>query len=316
MSRFEKLDVALLVAWKRIRSAWHVLSRVLAYILGSMALAVVVYALFALVYSTDEEKRLREENRSYEQAFEYIAPRASMLEDAITGLQYKDNEIYDLVFHSNAPNVDPMASLDMFYASDTIPPTRLASYTAVKADTLLERTRAVDAAFGNILRTLASETYVLPPMELPLRGISYPQVGAGLGRRYNPFYKAEVYHSGQDFIVERGVPVYAAADGVIGDGTGTFKNLGNLVEIRHEGGYVTRYAHLDNVYVLRGERVRRGQKIGTVGMTGESYAPHLHFEVMQGGEYLDPMGFLFASVGPEEYANMLYMSTNTMQSMD
>ena len=88
------------------------------------------------------------------------------------------------------------------------------------------------------------------------------------------------------------------------------------MEIKHAGGYTTHYAHLDNVYVLKGQKVRRGQKIGTVGMTGKSYAPHLHFEVLRDGVHMDPVNYIFASVGPDEYANMLYMSVNTMQSMD
>jgi len=301
---------------KATRTVWGLVRAVLYYVLGTLALAIFAYVIFALVFSTDTERKLRRENRAYSQAFAELDGKEEQLKDVVAGLQYKDNEIYDVVFHANAPSVDPMAKLDVFYASDTIPSTSLASYTRDKADSLLKRTVAVDAAFGTILRTVGVEGYTLPPMEVPVKDLTYPQVGAGPGQKFNPFYKAYVFHGGLDLVLTRGTAVHATADGVVGEGTGYFKTLGNLVEIVHDGGYVTHYAHLDDVCVLRGQKVKRGQKIGTVGMTGKSYAPHLHYEVLKDGVRMDPVNYIFASVGPDEYANMLYMSVNTMQSMD
>lgn len=298
------------------RSIWHLVRAVLYYVLGTMALAIVVYLVFALVFNTDAERRLHRENRMYEKNWELLMQREQMLSGTIDGLQYKDAEIYDQVFHAVPPEVDPMSSLDMFYASDTIPAEKLSSYTRDKADSLLAKAARVDAAFGRILRTVAVEEFPLPPMQLPVEGLTYPQVGASIGQKINPFYKAYVFHGGLDIIMTRGTPVYATADGVVAPGTGTFRTLGNLVVIDHGNGYTTMYAHLDDVCVLRGEKVRRGQRIGSVGMTGSSYAPHLHYEVYKNGDQLDPMGFVFASVSPDEYANMLYMAANTMQSMD
>ena len=74
--------------------------------------------------------------------------------------------------------------------------------------------------------------------------------------------------------------------------------------------------HLSEINVSKGQRVRRGAKIATVGMSGNAYAPHLHYEVLLDGEFRDPVGYLFGSVAPEEYPNFLYMSINTRQSMD
>lgn len=290
--------------------------RILIFLLGSLVLAIVLYVLAALMFSTDLEKRLKFENDNYQETFAHIEDHIEMLEDAIAGLQYKDNDIYQQVFHANAPQVDPMGSLDVFFASDTIPDSKLSEYTDSKAEALLARTTAVDAAFGRILRTVSSEKYAYPPMRLPLENISYPQVGASLGQKINPFYKAYVFHSGIDFIVGRGTEVYAVADGVVGEGTTVSKTRGKVVEIVHRSGYSTEYHHLDDVFVRKGQNVRRGQKIGTVGMTGKSYAPHLHYEVRHEGTPLDPVNYIFASLTPDVYANMLFMAANTKQSMD
>ena len=93
-------------------------------------------------------------------------------------------------------------------------------------------------------------------------------------------------------------------------------SYGNCVKIDHGNGYLTRYAHLENTRVLKGQKVTRGQRIGQVGMSGNSFAPHLHYEIQKDTLLMDPLNYLFASVSPDEYMRMLFMSVNTGQPMD
>ncbi len=88
------------------------------------------------------------------------------------------------------------------------------------------------------------------------------------------------------------------------------------MEIDHGNGYVTRYAHLADVGVGKGRVLKKGARIGYVGVSGNSFAPHLHYEVLRDTLVMDPVNYLFASVTPEEYVNMLVMSVVTGQSMD
>ena len=290
--------------------------KLLRYFLMTVTLAVFVYLLFALVVSTDVEKKLRTENRYYEEVYPELAPEADLLEDAVAYLQHKDNSIYRDVFNIDAPGTDPINSLEFLFGSDTIPDTKIVSYTAAKSDALVSDAAAIDAGFERIFAMLASSDTPLPPMMMPVKNISYPQIGASRGMKQNPFLKARIQHNGLDIIALQGSPVLAAADGTVKSVTHSGKGAGNVVEISHEGGYVTRYAHLSVISVTAGQRVERGRKIGTVGMSGNAYAPHLHYEVMKDGVWLDPVNHLFASVGPEDYSNMLFMAINTEQSMD
>ena len=89
-----------------------------------------------------------------------------------------------------------------------------------------------------------------------------------------------------------------------------------MVEIDHGNGYVTRYAHLADVEVREGRRLEKGTRIGYVGVSGNSFAPHLHYEVLKDTLVLDPVNHLFASVSPEEYMNILIMAVSTGQSLD
>lgn len=298
----------------RVR-AGRILLVSLAYLLATFTLAVLVYCFFALFWRTDVERELKREIRMYERLYPSFAPKEELLRDGIANLQYKDNEIYEQAFHSNAPDADPMAGSDFMFASAAVPDAKIAAYTRDKADSLLATASDIDAAFARIFRSLASSGSVIPPMRLPLEDISYSQVGASVGKKMDPFYKAYVYHEGLDLIVARGTPVLASASGVV-QKVQTSKKLGKTVELLHDGGYVTVYAHLESVSVRAGQKLQAGQRLGTVGMSGKAFAPHLHYEVRLGDEFLNPVNCLFASVSPAEYANMLYMSVNTKQSMD
>lgn len=293
----------------------RVLTGTLVYLLVVLVVTVLAYGLLSLVLNTDTERRLRSEIRMYERMYPELEPREEMLSDAIALLQHKDDRIYGQVFHSTAPAADPMAHLDRFYASDTIPDQDLAVYTGAKADSLLSLSSRIEQAFRSAFAALGDSSNVIPPMSLPLEELSYSQVGASVGTKLDPSYGAYVFHEGLDFIVPRGTEVLAAAAGVVSRVENS-KKFGRTVEITHAGGYKTVYAHLETVSVRRGEKVSRLEAIGTVGMTGKAFAPHLHYEVRQGEFTLDPVHYLFASVDAEEYANMLYMAVNTMQSMD
>ena len=113
-----------------------------------------------------------------------------------------------------------------------------------------------------------------------------------------------------------GNDVLAAADGTVISVSKSRKGPGNVVEIDHGNGYRTRYAHLQDMNVRKGRTVRTGDVIGHVGMSGLSYAPHLHYEVWRDTVLCDPVNYFFGSVDPEEYASMFIVSVVTGQSLD
>ena len=297
------------------RKIWRAVLRLVLYMLMTLTLAVLTYGVFALFFRTDTERRLRREIRLYERLYPELEARSGLLEDAIADLQHKDDRIYDQVFHASAPEIDPMRDRDALSVADSLSSGELVRQTALKADSLLRRSTAVDSAFALIFKTLADAETVLPPMILPIEDITYPQIGASTGRKIQPFYKAYVRHEGIDMIVQRGTPVRATADGTVVSASSS-RTGGNTVRLRHAGGYETVYAHLESMSVRTGAKVKAGQQIGAVGMSGQAVAPHLHYEVRKDGVAVDPVSYFFASVSPGEFSNMLYMSVNTMQSMD
>ena len=116
-------------------------------------------------------------------------------------------------------------------------------------------------------------------------------VGSGFGFRSDPFSGRAALHTGLDFPTDVGTPVHAAAGGMV-QLSEFHPEYGNLVEIDHGNGLVTRYAHNSKVLVNVGDLVKRGQVISEVGTSGRSTGAHLHFEVLVDGVPQDPAKFL------------------------
>jgi len=116
-------------------------------------------------------------------------------------------------------------------------------------------------------------------------------ISSYFGEREDPFSGHEAYHKGVDFAGTTGSSVMAVAAGVVtwaGERTG----YGNLVEINHGDGYVTRYAHNERTLVRVGQTMKRGDAVALMGSTGRSTGPHVHFEVLRNGRQVDPLSFI------------------------
>ncbi|HED09716.1 MAG TPA: M23 family metallopeptidase [Caldithrix abyssi] len=128
----------------------------------------------------------------------------------------------------------------------------------------------------------------LPSLKPVLTGV----ISSGFGLRRHPIYKVRKHHDGLDFSAAKGTPVYASADGTVSF-TGRVNGYGKLIKLNHKYGFVTRYGHLSKIVVRRGQQIKRGQKIGEVGSTGLSTAPHLHYEVRYYGKAVNPSAYYF-----------------------
>ncbi len=286
------------------------------YLLISVSLACFYYIIFSLFVSTDTEKRIRQENALYSSRYGEMVRKEKLLEDVVSGLQRRDDRIYKEIFDAVAPTRSPLDDAVFLSGSDSIPDRDIVDYVSRKAVRLNGMAASIESNLAHVTEVLSSNPSSLPPLSLPVEGIDYTKTGASVGRKLNPFYKVAATHEGIDLVAPQGTPVMAAAPGTVSKVELMKKGYGNMVEISHGNGYVTRYAHLAQVNVSKGQKVAKGRKIGEVGMTGKTFAPHLHYEVRRDSTVLDPVDHFFASVGPGEYAGMMIMSATVGQSMD
>jgi len=131
-------------------------------------------------------------------------------------------------------------------------------------------------------------------------GIFWPvqaRITSTFGMRYHPILHYARMHKGIDFGAHYGQPIAAAAEGQVVQ-AGWAGGYGQQVRIAHGNGLVTSYSHMSRMAVAPGTLVHQGQLIGYVGSTGLSTGPHLHFETLQGGVAVNPLGVRFASIAP------------------
>lgn len=294
----------------------QIIGTVVRYLVASLSLSMVFYLVFALLFSTQEERQLERENRLYRERFGQMREQEHLIGDVLDAVVEKDNAIYKELFQTDAPSLDAVTAADVVAESDSLSESFYLSAASSTSESLMLMAGNVDDNFAEIFRLLQERRDSIPPLTLPLKDMSYAQTGASVGMKHNPLYKLELRHNGLDLIAVEGAPVYAAAGGVVSAVKHSRKGLGPLVEINHGNGYRTRYCLLGDISAVEGRRIRRGELLGTVGISPSVAAPHLHFEVLRGDEVMDPVNYLFASLTPEDYARMVYMAVSTSQSLD
>ena len=175
----------------------------------------------------------------------------------------------------------------------------LSSDESPDVTTLRQLSAALDAAMtplAELSDTLAAQRTLLVdvPTLWPVRG-GGGYVTFQFGPQRHPFRGVFYIHRGIDIAMHRGAEVVATANGTVRRVAYERYNLGNMIEIEHRYGFVTRYGHLDRTFIEAGQTVQRGQVIGLMGSTGLSTGSHVHYEVSIGGQLRNPSEFLTTS---------------------
>ncbi|MBI3024691.1 MAG: M23 family metallopeptidase [Candidatus Tectomicrobia bacterium] len=150
-----------------------------------------------------------------------------------------------------------------------------------------------EGSFKEIVATFGEKRVLLAhtPSILPAKG----WVTSAFGQRRSVFTGGGEFHAGLDIVARVGTPILAPSDGVVIT-SGRESGYGNIIEIRHMQGIITRYAHNHRHLVRVGQKVRRGDVIGEVGNTGRTTGPHLHYEVRLNGVAVNPMLYIVEEV--------------------
>ena len=239
-----------------------------------------------------EVDQLRTENKELTEKFETLRWNLAEVDNRYSELVRKEITIrtaFDL------PEID-MGERQLGIGGPTSPEAasmtgaeKIAYATEVEIDRLLNLSKYELDKYAEVEESMASIKTRLnhTPSIWPSKGWN----SRGFGMKYDPFTGYKQMHRGTDIASRRGTPVIASADGKI-KLLSTKTKLGNLIVIDHGYGFQTRYGHLSKISVKRGQRVKRGEVIGLMGSTGYSTGPHLHYEVIRNGKFLDPHKYI------------------------
>ena len=187
---------------------------------------------------------------------------------------------------------DPLADLPK---AETVPEPE----PALEENPALEFGYAARDAF---LESQSQVTNAAPPENVSYEVMTLPfeesapiagETSSGFGYRLHPIHGEIRFHYGTDFAADAGTAIHAFADGVVLE-AGTDDGYGNYVKLDHGNGFISLYGHCSELWVSEGEAISRGQPIALVGSTGQSTGPHLHFELIHDGVYLNPEFYLYS----------------------
>lgn len=236
---------------------------------------------------------LREENRNLNQRIDKFRREVRELEQQIAdnyslqndlrlmaGLEPISRDVWKVGVGGPGPSPDV----------DIANPEHPSSLVSKDIDELLRQAKLERRSYEEILRIIKEEKEIrdCTPSIRPLKG---GFLSSRFGMRMDPFTGRLGRHLGVDYCARTGTPVMSSADGIV---TMARKNgsFGLVVELNHRNGFKTRYAHLSEINVRRGQKVKRGEIIGKVGNTGKSTGSHLHYEVVFRNVHRNPLNYI------------------------
>jgi murein DD-endopeptidase MepM/ murein hydrolase activator NlpD len=294
----------------------------LAYIVGSVIIAVIYSLIFSMFFDSPKEKALKRELSQLSLQYDLVHREMGSLEKVIEHLQETDDNLYRTIFgaepvqstlrQGGVGGVNRFDELEGFNNSELI------VETAKRLDALRKKVYMQSKSFDDLIMLAEEKEDMLRsiPAIIPISTKDLTRIASGFGLRIHPVYKISKFHAGMDFTAPLGTAVYAAGDGTIEEASRSKRGMGNCIILSHGFGYSSLYAHLDNFNVRPGQKVHRGDVIGYVGNTGMSVAPHLHYEVKLNGTNVDPVNYFFNDLSAEEYERMIEIASRTGQSFD
>ncbi len=273
------------------------------------------FLILLFIFGSPSEKELRIENSRLLAQYNVLSHRLDDALDVMEGIRQRDDNLYRVVLQadpvSDAIRNAGYGGTNRYEQLQDMANSELVINTTSKLDMLDRQLYIQSKSFDEVVDLCKNHDEMLQsiPAIQPVSNKNLKQTASGYGLRIDPIYKTTKFHSGMDFSANIGTPVYATGDGTVVK-AGWESGYGNMIQINHGYGYVTRYAHLSSYKVKRGQKVRRGEIIGAVGNTGKSTGPHLHYEVYVKGRVQNPVNYYFMDLSAEDYDKMIQLAAN------
>ncbi|MEX2641336.1 MAG: M23 family metallopeptidase [Balneolales bacterium] len=290
-------------------------------ILYGVVLSGLAIIFLSFVAGTPSEIALKSENQELYRQLNNTRSDIENIDNRISELASVDNELYRSMLgvepipyderQAGVGGADVYSDFDVYQSKTT----DLLKWTAASLESIERRLSIQKLSFEELkgFYNTNQEKMRTMPVIKPVKGV----ILSGFGVRVHPAHRTRRMHHGVDFRARVGTPIYATGDGVVRQARhwGTY---GNFLEIDHDFGFKTRYAHLSKFEdgIRNGTEVKRGDLIGYSGDTGVTTGPHLHYEVRLNGKSMDPLNYLFGDISPEEYREYRLIAEQNPMSMD
>ena len=295
---------------------------VVLYLLSTGATAFLIVILIQNFFGSPTERMQAREIEYLRLQYDIMNDKIDEIDLLLGEMEERDDNIYRVIFESEPiPSSVRKAGYggsNRYVALDGYVNSDMVINTAKRIDVLSSQLYVQSKSFDEIYEMAKNKSEMLAciPAIMPVKDTDIYRISSHYGQRTDPFYKVTKFHGGIDFSGPIGTGIYATGDGVVKKVEKNKNGYGNHILVDHGYGYMTRYAHLNTIMVKKGDKVKRGQEIGTMGNTGKSTAPHLHYEVIKNNKTVNPINFFYNDLTPEEYDKILELSQHPSQTMD
>ncbi|MDR0507400.1 MAG: M23 family metallopeptidase [Dysgonamonadaceae bacterium] len=272
-----------------------------------------LFALAFYYFDSPREQQLKKENKLILAQYQVLSRRIDENEKILTDLQGRDENLYRSFFNAEPVPASirqlGVGGVNRYEELLNIPNSKLVIETTRKLDLMTRKMYVQSNSYDELVelaKTKEERIKHIPSIQ-PLKGINKNRMSSGFGMRMHPVYGNLRFHSGIDFNVEIGTPIYATGDGVV-ESAKYNGGYGNCVVIDHGFGYKSLYGHCKDLLVRPGQKVTRGEQIATVGMTGTTSGPHVHYEVHVKNQPDNPAKYFFMDLDPKEYEEIMELS--------
>ena len=265
---------------------------------------------------------LKKENAQWSSRMEVLNRQLDACDEALVALQMRDDDIYRSIFGMHEIPAEirnaGFGGVNRYEHLEGVGQGERLRNTVMRLDVLTKKSYVQSKSFDEVALLskragdMASCIPAIPPV-VPDKKIY--RLSSSFGYRSDPFTGRSKRHTGVDFALKPGNPIYATGDGVVESVKFEFFGYGNSVVIDHGFGYKTRYAHLKSIGVAEGMKVRRGECIGESGNSGRSSGPHLHYEVVYKDRHVNPANYYDLTITPEEYSTMVQNTADSSEKV-
>jgi murein DD-endopeptidase MepM/ murein hydrolase activator NlpD len=308
--------------YEKVRqSAGQVMMKVAGFLATSFFLAFIIAVLAFTFIDSPKLKRAERELEQMELNYELLQDRMARVDKVLGEIEERDDNLYRAVFEAEPISSDVRnmgyGGTERLSELNKLTKGELLKDTYKKMHQLERKLYVQSKSFDEIAELIENKEDMLSsiPAIAPVKNTT-TWIASGFGYRIDPIYKTRKFHQGMDFSGSTGLAIYATGDAKVERVRRSRRGYGNQITLDHGYGYKTSYSHLQKIHVSRGQEVKRGEMIATMGSTGKSTAPHLHYEVIKDGRKVNPIYFFYNDLSPEEYDELIKLVDSNKQSFD
>jgi murein DD-endopeptidase MepM/ murein hydrolase activator NlpD len=303
------------VSYEAVNSSFkQKIFRLIPHFFLSLFMGTAMVIAFFYFIDSPKEKALKRTNQEILANYELLNQELNELEGVLKGIQYRDDNIYRTIFEAEPISEEirkaGFGGTDNYQDLRRLDSKEIVAKTTKRFDMISKQLYIQSKSFDEVTKLALNKEKMVSavPAIMPIALDELTRISSHFGYRTDPLYKDRRMHHGMDFTAKKGTPIHVTGDGKVVEIKRSRRGYGNKVVIDHGFGYQTLYAHLNSIGVKEGQIVKRGEVIGTVGNTGKSFGPHLHYEVHKNNTAIDPINFYFDDLTPEQYNEMITQS--------